>query len=139
MLDDLSFPIVVVVSSVLTIVSPIVRVVSGVKCSCRTPAAHPAGGAVMGERDYALRFGETNRVGVRAIGVCVIAPLAVVAVLSNWAVPDGVGRVELSTEAAAVWNWKGSSRAAGWHFFVVILGHGEPLEAVVAGVFYCRG
>ena len=67
-----------------------------------------------------------------------ITPLAVVAVLTNRTVPDGVGRVELFTEAAAVWKWKGSSRAAGRHFFVVILGHGEPSEAVVAGVFYCR-
>ena len=93
----------------------------------------------MGERNYALRLGETNRVGFRAIGVCVITPLAVVAVLANWAVPDGVGRVELFTEAAAVWKWEGSSRAAGRHFFVMILGHSEPPEAVVAGVFYCRG
>ena len=93
MLDDLSFPVVIVIGSVLTVVPPIVRVVSGVKCSCRTSAAHPAGGAAMGKRNYALGLGETNRVGVRAIVVFVIAPLAVMAVLASWTVPDGVGRV----------------------------------------------
>ena len=67
------------------------------ECPCRTPAAHPTGGAAMGERNYALRFGEANRVGVRAIVVCVIASLAVVAVLARWTVPDGVGGVELFT------------------------------------------
>ena len=92
----------------------------------------------MGKRNHALRLGETDGVGVRAIGVFVITPLAVEAVCANWAFSDGVGRVELFTEAAAVWKWEGSSRAAGRHFFVVILGHGEPPETVVAGVFYCR-
>ena len=76
--------------------------------------------------------------GVRAIVVCVIASLAVVAVLASWAVPDGVGGVDLFTEAAAVWKGKGSSRTAGRHFFVVVLGHGEPSETVVTGIFYRR-
>ena len=58
--------------------------------------------------------------GVRAIVVCVIASLAVVAVLASWAVPDGVGGVDLFTEAAAVWKGKGSSRTAGRHFFVTL-------------------
>ena len=65
-----------------------------------------------------------------------IAPLAVVAVLASWAFPDGVVRVELFTEAATVWERKGASRTAGQHFFVVVLGHGEPSETVVVGVFY---
>ena len=138
MLANLSFPVIIVISSVLTVVPPIVCVVSCVKCPRRAPAAHPAGGTAMGKRNHALRLGETDGVGVRAIGVFVITPLAVEAVCANWAFSDGVGRVELFTEAAAVWKWEGSSRAAGRHFFVVILGHGEPPETVVAGVFYCR-
>ena len=137
MVDDLSFPVIVIIGSVLTVVPPIVCVVPGMKCPCRTPAAHPAGGAAMGKRNYALRLCEANRVGIRAVGVFVIAPLAVVAVLANWAFPDGVVRVELFTEAAAVWKGKGSSRTASRQFFVVILGHGKPPEAVVAGIFYC--
>ena len=67
-----------------------------------------------------------------------IAPLAVVAVLASWELPDGMVRVELFTEAATVWEWKGASRTAGRHFFVVVLGHGEPSETVVACVFYGR-
>ena len=109
------------------------------KCPCRTPTAHPAGGAAVGEGDYALRLGEANRVGVRTLVVCVVASSAVVTVLANWAVPDGVGGVELFAETAAVWKRKGSSRMASWHFFVVVLGHGEPPETVVTGVFYRRG
>ena len=93
----------------------------------------------MSERDYALRFGETNRVGVWTIVVFVIAPLAVVTVLASRAVPDGMGGVELFTEAAAVWKGKGSPRTTSRHFFVVILGHSEPPETVVTGVFYCCG
>ena len=76
--------------------------------------------------------------GVRAIVVCVIASLAVVAVLASRTVPDGVGGVELFTEATAVWEGKGSSRAASRHFFIVVLRHGEPSETVVTGVFYRR-
>ena len=92
----------------------------------------------MGKRDYALRLGETNGVGVQAVGVLVITPLAVEAVRTNRTLPDSVGGVELFTKAAPVWKWEGLSGAAGWHFFVVILGHGEPPETVVAGVFYGR-
>ena len=68
----------------------------------------------------------------------VVTSLAVVAVRAHWAFPNSVGRVKLFTKAAAVGKWKGSSRTASWHFFVVILGHGEPPETVVMGVFYCR-
>ena len=104
MLADLSFPIIVIVSSVLTIVPPIICIISGVKGPCRTPATHPTGGAAMGEGDYALRLGKTKRVGVGASVVGVVASLAVVTVLANRAVPDGVGRVKLFTEATAVWE-----------------------------------
>ena len=92
----------------------------------------------MCKRNYALRFSEANRVGIWTIVVCVIASLAVVAVLASWAVPDGVGGVKLFTEAAAVWKGEGSSRTASRHFFVVVLWHGEPSETVVMGVFYRR-
>ena len=67
-----------------------------------------------------------------------VASLAVVAVCTHWAFPDSVGGVKLFAETAAVWKGKGSSRTAGRHFFVVVLGHGEPPETVVTGVFYCR-
>ena len=60
-----------------------------------------------------------------------IASLAVVAVLASWTVPDGVGGVELFTEAAAVWKGEGSSRTASRHFFVVVLWHGEPSETLM--------
>ena len=92
----------------------------------------------MGKGNYALRLDKTERVGVGAIVVGVVAPPAVVTVLANWAVPDGVGRMELSTEATAVWEGKGSSRSAGRHFLVMILWHSEPPETVVTGVFYRR-
>ena len=59
-LDGLSLPVIIVVSSVLTVVPVIVCIVSRMECPCRTPTAHPTGGAAMGERDDALRFGEAN-------------------------------------------------------------------------------
>ena len=139
MLDDLSLPVIVVVSSILTIVPIIVCIVSSMEGPRRTPAAHSTSGAAMGERDNALGFGETNCMWVRAIVVFVVASLAVVAVLVSWAVPDGVGGVDLFTEAAAVWKGEGSSRATSRHFFIVVLWHGEPSETVVTGVFYRCG
>ena len=69
----------------------------------------------------------------------VIPRLAVVTVLASRAVPDSVGGVELLTEAATVWEGKGSSRTTSRHFFVVVLRHGKPSETVVTGVFYRRG
>ena len=139
MLDDLSFPVIVVMSSVLTVVPPIIRIVSGVECCCRTPAAHPTGGAAMGKGNYALGLGETDRVGVRASVVFVVAPLAVVTISANWTFPDGVGGVKLFAKAAAVREWEGSSGAAGWHLFIVVLGIGVPPETVVTSVLYSRG
>ena len=68
----------------------------------------------------------------------VVASLAVVAVRAYWTLPDSVGRMELFTKAAAVGKWEGSSGTAGRHLFVMILGHGEPPETMVTGVFYCR-
>ena len=92
----------------------------------------------MGERDYTFALSKAKRVRIGASVVFVVASLAVVTVCAHWTFPDSVSGVKLFTEAAAVWEWKGLSRAAGRHFFVMILGHSEPPEAVVMGVFYCR-
>ena len=46
--------------------------------------------------------------GVVAIFASVVAPLAVVAVLVRWAVPDSMVGLELSTEAAVMGEWRGS-------------------------------
>ena len=93
----------------------------------------------MSEGDYALTLREANRVRVRAGVVFVVTSLALVTISANWAFPDSVGGMELFAKAAAMREWKGSSGTASWHFFIVILGHGVPLEAVVARVFYGRG
>ena len=93
----------------------------------------------MGEGDYALGLRETKRVRVRAGVVFVVMPLAVVTIGTCWAVPDSVGGVELFAKAAAMREWEGPSGMAGWHFFVVVLRHGVPPEAVTTSVFYGRG
>ena len=93
----------------------------------------------MGEGNYALGLCETKRVRVRASFVFVVASLAVVAVGTSWTVPDGVGGLDLFAKAAAMREWEGPSGMAGWHFFVVVLGHGVPPEAVIMSVFYGRG
>ena len=92
----------------------------------------------MGERNYALALGKTKGMRIGTSVVFVVASLAVVAVRTHGAFPDSVVGVKLFTKAATVWKWEGLSRTAGRHFFVVILGHGEPPETVVTGVFYCR-
>ena len=66
-------------------------------------------------------------------------PLAVVAILACWAVPDSMGRVDLSAEATAVREWERAIGAAGRCVVVVVLGHGVPLEAVITSVFFGRG
>ena len=93
----------------------------------------------MGEGNYALGLCETNRMRVRASVVFMVVSLAVVTIGANWAFPDGVGGMELFAKAAAMREWEGSSGTAGWHFFIVVLGHGVPPEAVVMSVFYSRG
>ena len=93
----------------------------------------------MGERDYALGLRETERMGVRAGVVFVVMSLAVVTVGASWTVPDGVSGVELFAKAAAMREWEGSLGTAGWHFFIVVLGHGVPPEAVITSIFYGRG
>ena len=93
----------------------------------------------MGEGNYALGLRETKRVRVRASVVFVITSFAVVTIGMSRAVPDGVGGVELFAKAAAMRKREGPLRTAGWHFFVVVLGHGVPPEAVIMSVFYGRG
>ena len=77
--------------------------------------------------------------GVRAIVVSMITSFAVVAILACWAVPDSMGRVDLSAKATVVREWERASGTAGRCFLVVVLGHGEPPEAVVVSVFYGCG
>ena len=70
--------------------------------SCGATTCQPACGVTVGERNHALGLGEAEGVGVRAVIVSVVTPLAVVAVLACWAIPDGVSRVELFAEVAPV-------------------------------------
>ena len=93
----------------------------------------------MSEGDHALRLRETKRVRVGANIVFVVTSLTVVTIGASWAFPDGVGGVELFAKVAAMREWEGSLGTAGWHFFVVVLGHGVPLEAVITSVFFGRG
>ena len=93
----------------------------------------------MGEGNHAFGFHEAEGVRVGAVIVFVVSPLAVVAVLAGWAVPNSVVRMDLLAETTAMGEWKGSFGVAGRHFLVVVLRHGEPPEAVIAGVFYSRG
>ena len=93
----------------------------------------------MGEGHYALGLREAKRVRVRASVVFVVVSLAVVAVSTGGAIPDGVSGMKLFAKAAAMREWEGSSRTAGGHLFIVVLGHGVPPEAVATRVFYSRG
>ena len=59
----------------------------------------PGDGVVVSEGNHTLGFGETEGVGVGTVVVCVVASLAIMAVLACWTVPDGVGGLELFTES----------------------------------------
>ena len=76
---------------------------------------------------------------VRAGVVFVVTSLAVVTIGASGAFPDSVGGMELFAKAAAVREWEGSLGMAGWHLFIVVLGHSVPPEAVVTSVFYSCG
>ena len=93
----------------------------------------------MGEGNHAFRFSEAEGMRIGTVVMSVVASLAIVAVLANRAIPDGVVGLELLTKVTAVREWEGTCGPAGGCFFVVILGHGEPAEAVVVGVFYGCG
>ena len=94
---------------------------------------------MVGEGNHTLRFGEAERVGVRAVFVGVVVPLTVVAVFTCGAVPDSMSGMELFAETTSVWKGEGSSGATGWHVVVVVLWHDAPLEVMVVRVFYCCG
>ena len=98
----------VIVSGILAIISPVVGIVSAVEVGRRAPACHPRQGVAMSERNYALRFSETNGVGVVAVFAKVVASPAVVAVPSCWTIPDHVLWLELVAKAAAMGEWSGS-------------------------------
>ena len=77
--------------------------------------------------------------GVGAVFMSVVAPLAIVAILACWTVPDCMGRMDLSAEATAVREWERAIGPAGRCVVIVVLGRGEPLEAMVVSVFYSCG
>ena len=99
----------------------------------------PTGGATVGEGDYALQLGKAEGVGIRAVIVSMVIPLAVVTIFTCRAIPDGVGRVELFAEMTSVWKREGFSRAAGLCIIIVVLWHGVPLEAMTVSIFYSCG
>ena len=67
----------------------------------------------MSEWDHTLRLGEAEGVGVRAVVVSMVVPLAVVTVLACRAVPDSMLRLELFAEATAVGELEGFSGLTG--------------------------
>ena len=135
MLVVLGLPIVVIISGVLTVISPIVRIIPSMQCSHGASAAHPTSGTAVSEWDYALGLHEADQVGVGASVMSVVASFAVVTVGTSRTIPNGVGGMELLAKAATMGEWKGSSGAASWHLFVMVLGHGVPSETVVPSVF----
>ena len=70
--------------------------------------------------------------------VSVIASFAVETVLVQGTFPNGMFGLKLSTKVAAVGEWEGTTRTTSGCFFVVVLGHGVPPEAVIASIFYSR-
>ena len=57
------------------------------------------------EWNHAFQLGKAKGVQVVAVFAEVVAPLAVVAVLARWAIPNGMSGLELPTEVAAVGEW----------------------------------
>ena len=76
---------------------------------------------------------------IGALVVFVVASLAIMAVCAYGAFPDSVSGVKLSAETTVVREWERAIGTAGRCFLVVILGHGVPLETVVAGIFFGCG
>ena len=93
----------------------------------------------MSKGDHTLGFSETDGMGVGTIVVSVIASFAVEAVLACRAFPNSMFGLELSTEAATMGEWEGTTGTAGRCLFVVVLRHSVPLEVVTASIFYGRG
>ena len=93
----------------------------------------------MSKGDHTFGFSEAEGMWVGTIVVRVIASFTIEAVLACRAFPDSMFGLELSTEAATMGEWEGTTGAAGRCFFVVVLRHSVPPEAVSASVFYGRG
>ena len=68
-----------------------------------------------------------------------VAAFAIETILARGAFPNGMLGLKLSTKAATVGEWEGTTGTAGRGFFVVVLGHSVPPEVVVASIFYSRG
>ena len=73
----------------------------------RAPTRHPRQSVAMGKGDNALRLRETNGVGVVTVFTEVVVPSAVVTIPPGQTVPNGVSRLKLMTEVAAMGEWGG--------------------------------
>ena len=100
--------------------------------------SHPASRTTVSEGDHTFRFSKTNGVWVGAVVVSMIVRFTIKTVLACRTFPNGMFGLKLSTETAAVGEWEGAAGATGRCFFVMVLGHSEPLEAMIASVFYGR-
>ena len=87
---------------------------------------HPGSHTMMSERDHTLGFSKAEGIGVWALVVGVVTSFAVMTVFSCWAIPDGVGRVELFAQSALVRKWEGPDGMANRDFFVMVLWHCVP-------------
>ena len=68
-----------------------------------------------------------------------VAAFAIETILARGAFPNGMLGLKLSTKAATVGEWEGTTGTAGGCFFVMVLGHSVPPEAVITSVFYGHG
>ena len=109
------------------------------KGSGQAPAGQLTSGATMSEGDHTLRLHKAEGVRIGAVVVFMVVPLAVVAVLVCWAVPDSVGRMELFAEVTVVREGEGSIGVAGRRVVIVILWRGEPPEVMLTSIFYSGG
>ena len=100
--------------------------------------SHPASRTTVSEGDHTFRLSKADSMWVGTVVVSVVAAFAVEAVLARGTFPNGMFGLKLSTKAATVGEGEGPAGTAGRCFFIVVLRHRVPPEAVVAGVFYGR-
>ena len=93
----------------------------------------------MSKGNYAFRLSEAEGMRVGTVVVSMIASLAIKTIFASWAFPNSVFGLKLSAKTAAVGEGEGTSGAASGCFFVVVLRHSVPPEAVITSVFYGRG
>ena len=93
----------------------------------------------MSKGDHTLGLCKAKGVRVMAVVMCMVTSLAVMAILACWAIPDGVGRVELFAEVTAMGEGEGSLGATSLCVIIVVLWRCEPLEVVLASIFYSGG